>query len=85
MTKATSSARRFITRIELTPASRSKLSALVETNGMTQVATISRLLDWFSCQSPVIHAVVLGKLPAEIAPDVARLILQKMAEKKAEA
>ena len=71
-------AKRFITRIELTPATRSKLTDVSHSNGMTQVAVLSRIVNWFADQPDVIQAGVLGRYPAELQPDIAWLILDRM-------
>jgi hypothetical protein len=71
-------AKRFITRIELTPATRSRLTEISLSNGMTQVALLSRIVNWFADQPDVIQAGVLGRYPAELQPDIAKLILDRM-------
>jgi hypothetical protein len=45
---------------------------------MTQVAVASRLMEWFAKQSDAVQAAILGQYPAEIEPDVARIILERM-------
>jgi hypothetical protein len=72
-------ARRFVIRLELTEPAKRHLSGLADRHGMTQVAVMSRLVEWFSGQSDLIQAAVLGRYPAEIESDVAKLILRKMA------
>src|SRR3954471_23346554 len=52
--------RRFIMRIELTGGAKQKLSTLSDKNGMTQVAMMSRLVEWFAGQNELIQAAVLG-------------------------
>ena len=74
--------RRFIMRIELTGPAKQKLSALSDKNGMTQVAMMSRLVEWFAGQNELIQAAVLGHYPQEVESDVARLILKRMAGEK---
>ena len=41
--------------------------------GMTQVEMFGRLARWFADQDAVIQQTILGQIPAEISPDVARL------------
>lgn len=74
--------RRYIMRIELTASAKQKLSNLSERHGMTQVAMMSRIVEWFAAQSELIQAAVLGRYPAEIQADVAKLILTRMAGEK---
>jgi hypothetical protein len=74
--------KRFITRIELTVPTRTKLTDVSHSNGMTQVAVLSRLVQWFAAQPDTIQAAILGRYPAEVEQDIAKLILQKMANEK---
>jgi hypothetical protein len=74
--------RRFIMRIELTAGAKQKLSALSDKHGMTQVAMMSRLVEWFAAQNELIQAAVLRHYPSEIEADVAKLILKRMAGEK---
>jgi hypothetical protein len=70
--------RRFIMRIELTGPAKQKLSTLSDRHGMTQVAMMSRLVEWFASQNELIQGAVMGHYPGEIAADVAKLILKRM-------
>jgi hypothetical protein len=72
-------ASRVIVRIELTPSAKTRLNGLSDKKGMTQVAMLSRLVEWFANQSDLIQAAVLGQYPVEIESDVAKLILKHMA------
>lgn len=65
--------------IELTEASKQRLEQLRAWNGMTQKEMVSRLITWFCNQDRVIQQVVLGQIPEEIAPDVAVVMLERMA------
>jgi hypothetical protein len=69
-------------RIELTPTAKNLLADLCQRNGMTQVAVMSRITEWFSGQTDLIQAAVLGQYPTAIEADVAKLILKKMAGEK---
>ena len=66
-------------RIELSPVSKKKLSTLSDHHGMTQVAMMSRLVEWFAAQPEEIQAAVVGRYPEKIAPDIARMLLKRMA------
>jgi hypothetical protein len=46
---------------------------------MTQVAMMSRLVEWFASQDEKIQGAVMGHYPGEIEADVAKLILKRMA------
>jgi hypothetical protein len=71
-------AARIIVRIELTPSAKSRLNELTDKAGMTQVAMLSRLVEWFANQDDMIQAAVLGQYPMEIQSEIAGLILKKM-------
>ena len=73
--------RRFIMRIELTGSAKQKLATLSDRHGMTQVAMMSRVVEWFASQNELIQSAVLGRYPGEIEGDVAKLILKRMADK----
>lgn len=75
-------ARRIILRIEITPDAKENLTGFCSKVGMTQVAAMSRLVEWFAEQSDVVQAAILGLYPADIRADVAKLILKRMAEAK---
>ena len=68
--------KRIAFRVELTLEARRCLLGFVERNGMKQVVTMSRLIQWFTSQPPAIQAAVLARDPAQIAPDLAKRIIQ---------
>ena len=72
-------AARIIVRIELTPDAKRRLMDISKRFGMTQISATSRLVEWFAGQSELVQAAILGQYPSEIESDVAKLILQKMA------
>ena len=45
---------------------------------MTQVAMLSRLVEWFANQPDIIQAAVMGHHPPEIQVDIANLLLKRM-------
>jgi len=69
---------RIIVRIELTPKAKEHLEQLSDGLGMTQVAMLSRVVEWYANQLEVIQRTIVGHLPAEIEQDVARLVLRQM-------
>lgn len=75
-------ARRFIMRIELTGAAKNKLSALSDRHGMTQVAMMSRLVEFFAGQNELLQSAMIGRYPGEIEGDIAKLILKRLAGDK---
>ena len=70
---------RIVLRVEITAQAKQRLSDLTQRNGMTQVAVTSRLIEWFANQPDTIQAAILGRYPKEIEPEIARLILNRMA------
>jgi hypothetical protein len=70
--------KRVIMRIELTPAAKLEVGDFCDRVGMTQVAAMSRLVEWFAGQPNEIQAIVQGLYPGSIKPDVAKLILERM-------
>ncbi|MEM9883476.1 MAG: hypothetical protein AAF800_11210 [Planctomycetota bacterium] len=48
--------------------------------GMSQREAGSRLFAWFNKQSPLIRRHIFEPLPDDVAPDIARIILERMAE-----
>ena len=69
--------RRHIMRIELTGPAKQTLSRLSDKHGMTQVAMMSRLVEWFSQQTEGVQGVSIGRYPQEIESDVAKLLLKR--------
>jgi len=65
-------------RIELYPQAKAHLEELCDRLGMTQVATTSRVIEWFSDQQDVVQAAILGLYPEDIRADVATMILKRM-------
>ena len=73
-------ARRVIMRIELTPSAKTLFTEACERKGMTQVAMMSRMTEWFSRQDEMVQGAILGHYPAGIESDVVKLILKKIIE-----
>jgi hypothetical protein len=77
MAIATSS-RRVIMRIELNPSAKKALTDLCDHLGMTQIATTSRIIEWFAAQPDVVQAAILGLYPQDIRGEVAEIILKRL-------
>jgi hypothetical protein len=73
------SSRRVIMRIELNPEAKKGLTELCDRLGMTQIATTSRIIEWFTAQPDVIQAAILGLYPRDIRAEIAELIMKRMA------
>ena len=70
---------RIILRIEISPDAKDNLQGITRQSGMTQVAMLSRLVEWFANQPDIIQAAVMGHYPPEIQVDIAKLILKRLA------
>ena len=71
--------------IELGEGNKERLEQLRSWNGMTQKEMVGRVINWFCTQDRVIQQIVLGQIPEEIAPDVASVLLNRMAERSGSA
>jgi hypothetical protein len=71
---------RIIMRIELTPKAKEHLEQISDRQGMTQVAMLSRVIEWYANQPEVIQRIIVGHIPPEIERDVARLVLRNIAK-----
>jgi hypothetical protein len=69
-------------RIELLPQAKSNLETSCDKRGMTQVATTSRIVEWFCKQNDVVQAAVLGLYPEDIRADLPAMIFKNMANEK---
>jgi hypothetical protein len=74
-----SASRRVIMRIELLPEAKEALTGMTDRLGMTQIAATSRIIEWFTTQSDVVQAAILGLYPQDIRAEVAEMILKRMA------
>ena len=75
--------KRVIMRIEIAPASKVSLDDFCDGTGMTKLAAVSRLIDWFCEQDDTLQAMIQRLYPSAIEADVATLILEKTAGKRA--
>jgi hypothetical protein len=74
---------RILMRIELLPQAKEELEEFCDRLGMTQIAATSRIIEWFTTQSDVVQAAILGLYPQDIRAEVAKMILKRMgADKK---
>lgn len=70
--------------IELAEGNKERLEMLRHWNGMTQKELVGRIINWFCDQDRVSQQIILGQIPQEIAQDVAKLMLEKLAAGEAE-
>lgn len=76
-------AKRSILRIQLDRAAKEGLERLCEQRGMTQIAVMSRLVEWFINQDEIIQLGVLGVLSPQLTGPLARKLLERMAAEEA--
>lgn len=76
---------RKIIRIELTEQGAEAFGAIYRKRGMLQLTVIDRLTAWVDAQPESVQAAILDMYPGEIAPDVARVMLERMAKRPAPA
>ena len=68
--------------IELASGNKERLEKLREWNGMTQKELVGRVINWFCSQDRVVQQIILGQIPQEVAPDVAMVVLKRVAAMK---
>ncbi|HEY1921770.1 MAG TPA: hypothetical protein VGG44_03310 [Tepidisphaeraceae bacterium] len=73
--------KRVVVRLELEPRSKKGLDEFCDRTGMTKVAALSRLIDWFCDQPDNVQVIIQGLIPSFIAPDVAELVLKRLSAK----
>jgi hypothetical protein len=76
---------RQIIKIAVTNDAKDAIEQVADRYGMSQIEMASRLYRWFAEQNEEIQATILDLLPRSVAPDVARLVLKKMAAQKPKA
>jgi hypothetical protein len=73
--------KRVIMRVEVDIASKKELDNFCDRTGMTKVAAVSRLIDWFCRQPHGIQAILQGLLPSPIQEEIAQIILGNLVAK----
>jgi hypothetical protein len=71
--------KRHIMQIELSASAKRNVAALGDYHGMTQLAMMSRLVEWFAAQDAWMQLAILSRLPTEEKPDTAKMVLERMA------
>ena len=75
-------ASRIIVRIELTAPAKNAVEKLTDKHGMTQVAMLSRLVEWLANQNPAVQSAVLAQYSAETQAETTKMIIKQMAAGK---
>ena len=71
---------RAIVRVQLSALAKKKLDALCDRRGMTQIAVMSRVVDWFVKQDELIQTSVLSQLSPKSQAELARQLLERLAD-----
>ena len=77
-----SATKRVVVRIQLDLEAKEALDGLCDRRGMTQIAVMSRLVDWFIKQDEIIQLAALGVLSPQVTGPLARKILERMAARE---
>jgi hypothetical protein len=75
-------AKRSIMRIQLDTAAKDRLDVICKRRGMTQIAVMSRLVNWFSTQDDYIQTAVLHTLSEGSMATLAKSLLKKLSSEK---
>lgn len=73
------SIKRAVIRLQLDREAKDALDTLCNQRGMTQIATLSRLVRWFTRQDEVVQAAILGSLSDESIRVLAKKLLENYA------
>jgi hypothetical protein len=68
--------------VPLDRQSKTRLEKLCGKCGMTQIAMMSRIVNWFVRQDDTVQTMVLGSLSPESMAPLARKLLQRLADDK---
>lgn len=74
--------KRNIMRIDLSGRAKRAIEDIHGHHGMTQVAVMSRLVEWFASQDVVMQSAVIGRAVSEDNPDTTKMVLERMAKKE---
>jgi hypothetical protein len=74
--------KRCIMRIEVFPRVPGSLADVTDRVGSTQVAVVSRLLEWFVSQPDVTQTAILGLYPRDIQKELPKMIIERMRAEK---
>jgi hypothetical protein len=74
--------KRSIMRIQLDSGAKDRLEAICKRRGMTQIAVMSRMVNWFSLQDDYIQTAVLQTLSDASMATLAKSLLKKLSSEK---
>lgn len=73
---------RDIIKIAISPDAKVAIDDVCDRYGMSQIEMASRLYMWFADQDEVVQAAILAILPKEVEVEVAKMVLERVAEGK---
>ncbi len=56
------------------------VDGVLRKRGLSRTEGVKRLFEWFLEQPQVIQAAILGHLPEDFEQDIAKMVLEKMAQ-----
>ena len=65
-------------RTDLPPDLKKRIKAIFAKRGIDRTKGVERIMAWFVEQPQVIQQHILGQLPDDLAPDIARMVLESM-------
>lgn len=75
-------AKRSIIRLQIASESKQMLDELCDRRGMTQIVTMSRLVEWFAQQDDFIQSCVLNQISPDAQSDLAKKLLENQISAK---
>jgi hypothetical protein len=75
-------AKRAIMRVQLDDVAKDRLDDICKRRGMTQIALMSRLVNWFSQQDDYIQTAVLQSLSEGTMSSLAKTLLKRLSSEK---
>ena len=76
--------KRSIMRIQLDASGKDRLEFICKKRGMTQIALMSRLVNWFSMQDDYVQTAVLQTLSDSSLAALSKSLMKKLASEKGE-
>jgi len=76
------SAKRSIMRVQLDTTAKDRLDTIYKRRGMTQIAMMSRLVNWFSVQDDYIQTAVLQTLSDASMATLAKTLLKQLSSER---
>lgn len=71
-------AQRFIMRIELTGPAMKSVQDLSDRHGMTQLAMMSRLVEFFATRDELLQSSMMARLPQEMDAEIQKRLLRSL-------